>query len=589
MPTTPTLQTNPMASLTPRGWLWLACVYFATAVGVQTPYFDCVHVWDDLRHLSLIGEAELGRISWIDFLSRYHNEHQLFVWKLWYIGCWSAFGLNPVGWHVCIAFAQAAAGVSIFGIASGVGVPRVAAVMTGFFWSAASFGGFDNPLIWIAASHLAFGFTWLLLASWVAVAGIQFPGYMRPVLTCGLLFCSFLTMSAMVIPSIMIPLLLLPAMKSLGTKLRVAWLLSWLLPLIAIIGLQFLVMLETPQTAEHGSRQLSRVPTLMVSAYGGALARLVAGDISIGTDQSILACLIGFSLIYFCSRPCRHLLLAVGIATAAYTLIVTVARCAYPPEFFITLTRFQYLAAFFWCVTLGTATGAAWRYLGQYGREAATVFLAVVGLLYLSLQFRQATFAKADFSELSRPSYEPWLENQMLLDELGSQTKRLADFPVTNRSFAQSLSGFASYCNFRKADVTPIHLLRIADIDEIKTCLSKSKNPQSARWQQTLEMEVNHRNFFTSLASIADSNQSIPLPQLLITLPTTSRISLLEWQRYCAPDLNHRFMGDQSRTTQSDWLRLVEDLGKVSHPLARELEPVVRECARDTFQSGHAP
>lgn len=165
-------------------------------VAVQRPYARLVHVEDDLDHLQHVADYFSGEKSLVRYLFTPVNEHLLPLWRGWYYVSWRLFGLEPTGWHVTVALIHGLSAAALFVVLRAYTGRLMASVFGAGLWAMAGFGGWDSPVCWIAASHLAFGVAWFL-AAMACLTRYRNAGWRWPALMAACMTLAVLAMSAM--------------------------------------------------------------------------------------------------------------------------------------------------------------------------------------------------------------------------------------------------------------------------------------------------------------------------------------------------------------------------------------------------------
>lgn len=561
-------------------YLLVVALFTAVSLIANVGYFHCGHVWDDLQHLRRIGEIEAGRDSWWRFLTGYHNEHQLFLWKLWYAGTWKVFGLAPVAWHIMIALGQALGALGLYGTLRGIGVRLIPAATAGCLWAGATIGGFDSPLIWIAASHLAFGVSWMLLASWVASRATDDNG-MLPSIGCAVFVAaSVATMSAMALlfPLVIGGLWFSKLAKSPWQRLK--WLAPALIPVVVVVSMQLymssLGMLKAPTDSggEVGPAAIAKV----LAVGGNALANTLAGLAFENTTLSAAFGVVVLAVVLGLMPEVRRVALWMLPPTIVYLLMVATARSDFPVDKFAGMGRFQYLPILAWCAIIGVVCGNGLERLKSRRVGFATCCFGLVGI-YLICQVTLAHRSVALANEVNAPSEGPWKANIALVRSIASGgSMTLPDIPVPSRSFHQYLSGMVAYATGRgqKLEVRAWPDMNMTEIDAAIQLLRGISSETSVAWADTLALGKAFREFFLLMS---DRGASIKLPNIQVPIPKTKPMLLSQVQQLVAPELT-RSVPVVDQITVKEVEVAISQLSSVEHPIARELLGILPRKSR---------
>lgn len=551
---------------------WLTCLaLIAISLIANLAYFECGHVWDDLQHLRRIGEIETGRDSWWRFFTGYHNEHQLFLWKVWYAGTWRFFGVSPVAWHVMIALSQALGALGLYGTLRNIGLSLTSSLAAGCMWAGATIGGFDSPLIWIAASPLTFGVSWMLLAGWLASHATDNEGVL-PRLGCAtLVAASVATMSAM---ATLIPIVISGLWASKLSKKPAAWI-SWLtpvlIPVVVVLLMQFYMSINgflKPPTGGGGEVSLAALGKVL-AVSGNGMTKTLSGIAFQNTTLAAIFGVISMAVLIGLIPDARRVALWILPPITVYLVIVATARSDFPVEKFANMGRFQYLPIFASCSIVGVALGNGLELLKGHRARFATACIALIGI-YMACQVNQARRSVTLAGEVNAPSEVPWKANIGLMRILAEgNSTTLPDIPVPSRSFHQSLSGMVAYATDHgqiPLKVRPWTEVSLTEIDGAIQMLRQLSTETSGDWAETLALGQAFREFFLLLA---DSGSGMQLPNIQVPLPKTKPMLLSQIQHLVAPDVKETLrIVDQM--TAKDIEVTCARLSSVDHPIAKE-------------------
>lgn len=378
----------------------LAFAYVGVALAVQRPYFATAYALDDFDHLAGIHRVQFGGEPLASFLLTPHNEHLIPLWRLWYFVAWRCFGLDPTAWHLLITIGHGVSALFVYLI-----VERHAGwrggLAAGILWAGATIGAMDNPVIWIAASHLALSVDFHL-ASLAANRLTAGPRWLLGTIVMGLtLTAGLLTMGATLPIAMLLPLerYWLDGAWRRPKRENIVWLLAWGAPVLASIIAQ--VFWVTPRinylVEAVGPPDWIKAIHLEVSGFVLALEQLLPWPI-LSVDAT-LPTMIGWAaaltLTFALAREdgdARRFLVASFLVLAGYAFLACAARSRWQAETVIGWGRYRYAPTLWWVMAIGVGAGGLSRGLGQRGRR----LLATAAIILLpGYLIRQAILAQS--------------------------------------------------------------------------------------------------------------------------------------------------------------------------------------------------
>lgn len=346
------------------------------AIVVQRPYWTAVHFYDDEVHLHHISQVQMGDRTLVSDLFTMHNEHFLPLWKLGYHGTWRMAGMQPWAWHVGMTGMHIVSAWCVLLLGWRYLSTATAAISAAILWAGVAIAGDDHPLIWIASSHFAMSFTWLLLAM---VCVTRLSGSRRWVwFGCMLLAVAAAvgTMGAMIFSVAVLPVQywLLEAPRKNVLMPWPAWLCGW--------GGLCLVLIAVQLSCAAAGLAESAQPTDDLVSSDGLLSGLATRDPLRGVQATGTSIVVTFNQLLGGSTETTELrsawpamlliaglvaavlllrryvnwrlLLVVWLAPGTFTLMVYLLRSNIGLQTLLSFTRYHYLPCMAWCMTLAT-------------------------------------------------------------------------------------------------------------------------------------------------------------------------------------------------------------------------------------------
>ncbi|WP_146582925.1 hypothetical protein [Neorhodopirellula pilleata] len=527
----------------------------------------------------------MDRLSLFGFLTRFHNEHFLFLWKSWYFLALRSFGVEPIGWHAWIIGFQCLGALALHKLALQLSASRMSAAIAGLLWAGASFGSFDNPLTWIGASHLAMATSLVVVAALGASRGTHQPVSLTVLWTALALTCSFLMMSSIVVFSVLVPLVVVLRWSSYSGTQRWATLTAWALPAAGIVAIQLWGISHQgfEATAPSEQKDLGNALPGFLAAYGSAAARLIAGISFKNSEPAVALSLLLITVFVVGWFRSQRWLLPICVATALHTALVAFARSEFPPSQFQAMGRFTYIPTLAVACVFVSSAEMLLATLKLQGSRYLVPGAVALGLMFVGGQLRQSYSTVQLCAVVNADSYRPWSQSRELLNEIDAgdrqrhQPTRIPDFPISCRSFVQSLSGFQAYLNNGHiADSSePRSRLQVVAIAEmtkddwayLEKQLTGSENPQARLWLEAIQEMITLEQFV-----VAVNKEAVPvfLPEIAFPFPTTRRATLSALLTMLGSDTSLIEVKPNASITDQQRSSSVRRLGKVAHPFASQ-------------------
>ncbi|MBX7168131.1 MAG: hypothetical protein K1X74_17480 [Pirellulales bacterium] len=367
---------------------------------VHSHYWSAGPFFDDFDHRGMLREVDAGERTLPEFLFQLHNEHFLPAWKLWYFGMWRLSRHDFTVWHIAMSLAHLVSGLCLFVVLRHYLQHPVAAGVGTCLWLVAAIGGFENPLLWIGASHLSMALAWVLAAA-ACVTRLNRPRaalalaamvacMALAVLTMGTTWLMLLALPVQVV------LLERPASRTAAAPNRWrVWVGTWLATFVAL-GAWTLPMAAHTAGADAARRD----PAALVEALARACAnlelawsRLLIGYRSVpdfarlATEVAIVSFVLVGALIVL--RASWRRLLAGFVLVFPFVVLCQLARLSFPWQSVLDWGRYNYLPTLLGCIVAAEICEALLRRFQGTGRYvlalAITLTLTVATIRQLEL------------------------------------------------------------------------------------------------------------------------------------------------------------------------------------------------------------
>jgi hypothetical protein len=437
---------------------WLLALLLATVCAVVTgyPFWSTIHFHDDQLHLVEITRVSGGQLGLATYLWQPHNEHFVPLWKLWYFLTWRLCGIQSLGWHLSITAAHILGSLALFGLMwryLGAAAAWTALVL----WAGGTGRQIDNALIWIAASHLTFGFA-AAQGAMLAVTWLDGPRARTAyALMAGCILIAGAFMGAMLFVVAWLPLqyALVQADRPALWRQRRAWLLAWLVPCLLILGFQVAsVLLPSMDDLAAQGRDTAPVKSLVGTfcAFGTALVSRtywpIHRPLTVALEAKVAAAVIALVACLAIAPPRgRKLIVYALLVAGSYTFIAYAGRAHVSNQDLIQWGRYLYLPEWAWCVILPAAfAGLLTRFSGRL-RAALSGVVTTALLVYLARQHYVAREIAQVAEIILQPQSSILSGCETLLDAAAQHSAAthqplrlpdvLLDFPVYDQTLSQ--------------------------------------------------------------------------------------------------------------------------------------------------------
>lgn len=525
----------PLPAMSGVQFLLVTVVLVLVSIATHLPYVHLVFIEDDIGHLRGVGSVQVGMETLGEFVWSGANEHFSPIWKLWYYFMWRCFGVEPAAWHIFILAAHGVTAAWLFFLLRHYLNSNLAAWVGAFCWSVAAISAWDNPLSFISASHLTFGFLWLLAAMCCVT---QFSGPASTPWALAMAACqsvAILNMGAMWVLTPIVPaqFIILEYRRPVDRKRLRAWALAWLIPFLVLGYIQTTATLpKVALESDHAGRPDVRRGIVRTAAeFQTTLASLwlrpvdheerfgIAPAAAIGAG-----CIAVLFLIPKINR--RFLLVSFGLCVV-YTILVHTMR-AYPDERAMHWGRYAYIPIFAWCTAIAAIVALPQFHRTTFDRRCLALVLLVAIPFFTIRQLEFTQLANEVYEKKFSKATSAWKANQRYLEQIveranaRNQPVVLIDFPIT---FAPAVTARIFHaCLDLGENRNLIQFVTPADTSDEEhnlamALMSEIENPQKEHWFGALEHTRQLATFLQTLSvKMQQLDQSVILPDIGVTV-----------------------------------------------------------------------
>lgn len=372
---------------------------------VQAVYFDGGFYYDDEFHLEQSELIARGEISLWDYVTLAHGEHLIPIWKLIFYGCWTVADTNSILIHLVVTAFHVAASLLLLLIvgryASGHG-----AAITALLWAGAAVGGWDGPFLWVAASHLSVGVTFLLAAMFCLTRFRSEDSYQWAIGMSLCLLACLLTMGSLLVlaPALLLQFWLFEHQPGRPKKQLITWLCAWLLP-CAIVGLLHVIwVMPAMEQLDRPAMNIYAGLQMLGGGYAASSWNLfswVGNPVLWGKITG--GCLIAALLLKTSQKAQKTALLFFGLSLC-FSVLAYMARSGWDVSHVLTWGRYRYLPTLFWCVVLGLVLEQVAVWIGQQRKDLLPWAAPLALTVFVFSQWRIAADSAAVFRSISSKS-----------------------------------------------------------------------------------------------------------------------------------------------------------------------------------------
>jgi len=596
----PSAQPRPIHPWTLESLLVLLLVLALTLI-TKTAYLDAPLIEDDRDHLGFVGMLRTGTWTPAKYLLHPINVHVVPAWRLWYYATWQASGVEPLGWHLSVLTGHAMSAWAIWFLLRTQLATRGAPLFAAVLWSSAAIGFWDNPLVWVAPSHLTFALMWWLLA---AVCITQCNGRLAWLwaIACGL--CTLFSVMTMGIALIFVPVLAWQyhSSRRAGSVGQRAW--PWwvalTLPVAISAPLQVAVLratpppkLANPDIVFAGGKTLAQAIVALES-----LSFRMPGDI----DGKVLIWCVALILVITTialQTPLRHLRLLGGTwgCALAYLLIVHLGRSEIAFYAALSSGRYLYLPVLAWCVSLGIVLDGLFVHSQPMVRKMAIAVAILLSVANIPLQRIYATDSLSRFTARGETYRGEMLANEALLGRLSRYAQeqgfvlRAPDMIIADPPWLRNLSHYLAFRyphGLAGLEVVSGERINPQDEQRLAAVLAADSDPLAKDWARYWSESAGPRTFLWELSARGEQTGTV------VTLPSFSVDAgdySLPLQKFIEITFPVGLPGIRVVTNdeleRTDWSPTLQACAASSHPLAQIWGAAVRQLWAQ--QQGNLP
>lgn len=378
--------------------LILAVLPFA----MHSAFYDGGFYYDDQFHLQQCRQIAAGQSTLSSYLLLPHGEHFIPVWKGLFWLCHSTFGESSVAFHLVVTTFHAAA-VLILSVLLKKYLSDFSATAVSLLWATATIGGWDGPFLWIAASHLSVGLTFLLAAMGCLTRFHDRNSQLWAMIGGALLLVGLLTMGALIVltPALLLQYWLFEHRGATPRRNQLVWLAALTLPCLLVGLVHVAYVLPAVERLERPPTNLPAAVRMLSGGYSVSCWKLFAW-----TDDAVqwgrgLGLLLLAALVLRSSAAERKISVVFFVLSLSFSVLAYTARSGWDVEHVLTWGRYRYLPTLFWCVVSGCVLATGLRWLSQRRRDLVPWIVAGSGLLLLVSQYRTAATAAAVFRRIA--------------------------------------------------------------------------------------------------------------------------------------------------------------------------------------------
>lgn len=586
----------PLPAMSGVSLLFVFLFFILVSIVSHIPYLNLSYVADDIGHLRDVGAVQVGVLSLGEFVWAGANEHFAPLWKLWYYFTWRCFGVAPLPWHLCVLVAHGVTAGLLFFLMRHYLNSNLGAWVGAYCWSVAAITGWDNPLSFISASHLIFGFLWLLAAMCCVT---HFDGRSSTYWALGMAVCqsiAILNMGAMWVLTPILPAqyIILEYRRPVDRKRLATWILVWSIPFLVLGYIQTAATLpQVDLNNEFGAGpDLRRGVVRAAAEFQTTLASLWLRPVDHEERFDIKpAAAIGaviLALLFFIPKINRRfLLVSIGLCVV-YTILVHMMR-AYSDDRAMHWGRYAYIPILAWCTAIATVIALPHFHRTTFDRRCLAVIL-LVAIPFLT--FKQYEFTRSTtetYNQEFSDAVATWNTNQRYFEQIAerasaeNQAVVLIDFPIAVEPAITARTFHACLDLGEHHDLIEFVTPEQTDDEEHKLAvglLMEVDNPQKDHWYVAIEHTKQIADFLQSVSERArDGDRLVLIPDIGVTIDQDHlRVSFLSKYIFYEGLLGIEYI-DLSEVTPEIAEASTAFLAEVPGPVARDFEKVLAEIA----------
>lgn len=578
-------------------FILVAVAAFILGSITRLPYAGVPSVHDDHYFEWMIGEIRHGRLTLGEATFTSHSGQMTPIGFLTYRLIFDSFGRNPLPWHLFAGVMQAVSAGLMFVLLRRYSTSWMGPLFAALLWGSASFGRWDNALLWIAMTTTSCGPVLFLLA---ATATAHLRSTYSAVWTCASFFaviCMILAWNATILflPALLLQWLLLFRQTSftglpndvthstISRRTQLIWIIGWLSALVLSLAFTFSGLKQATQGVPHHLPPFNHWLTALMGTV--SMLAVTASDLTFWTASALasddlagkyLVMTVLLSGAFFLRPEARSIVLVMLTAAITFSMATFLMRQNLGNDFVLTSGRYYGIPVLFWCAYIGMVIdGLTSRIAAQSSRMAFGAAIVALLLLHLSHQSHVASLAVKQFDKLWTESTvqfnDQWKTAQQLSEVSARDKLRVPDFPINvppvkNLYLLSTLSLLAENARSSPTEFVSIDQLSEDELLRIQRVLG-SINTSSARdWHQTirsLHEDVKALYWLNDWAK--ESNTTYQLPD--VTFHYGDRdVPLDDLLLFSiAKQMSHLKSGG----SDDDRARIMNKLSHVDHPFAR--------------------
>lgn len=380
----------------------LLLVLAALPFVLHSVYANGGFYYDDQFHLQQCRLIETQQISFADYVLLPHGEHFIPIWKALFCGCYLAFGESSLAFHLLVTAFHSAAVLLLYFLLRSY-TTDLSAAAASIIWALAAIGGWDGPFLWIAASHLSVGVTFIL-AAMCCVTKLNSPDHSRWALLFGvLLTLGLFTMGSLIVlmPALLLQYWLFEHQQRSSNQSLLWWLPALAVPCMAVVAVHLLYVLPAVERLDRPAMNPIAALQMLSGGYAIASWRLVSwADNAVFWGRLFGLALLTALLLLGSSAERRSSLLFFTVSVF-FSLLAYTARSGWEVTHVLSWGRYRYLPTLFWCVVAGIVAAAGLRWLREHHRDLVWPSVLSVGLFVLIVQFRIAVSSAEVFRRIA--------------------------------------------------------------------------------------------------------------------------------------------------------------------------------------------
>lgn len=563
----------------------------------RVQYSSVPSVHDDHYFEWMIGEIRNSRLTLGEAAFTSHSGQMAPVGFLTYGLIFNFIGRDPFPWHTYASLMQAISAGLLFVVLRRYGISWPGPLLAALLWGSASFGRWDNALLWIAMTT-TLGGPVLFLAAVTATSHLRSAYSLRwacaaAVATIGMI--SAWTACILFLPALLLQWLLLfrrtiltglpsdDASYAISPRPMLIWLFGWVSALALSLGFTAWGLAQATQGVPHHLPPLQQWPTALIGAV--SMLAVTVSDLTfwsasaLATEDLSRKYLVMTLLLSgtFLLRPAARSIVLVFL-TAAFTFSIAtfLMRNDLGSDFVLTSGRYYGIPVLFWCAYIGMVVdGITARMTVRYSWLMFGAAILLLLAIHLSHQSYIAGLAVKQFDKLWTESIDrfddQWKTAKQLLEAGAGGKLRIPEIPidvppVKNIYLLSTFSRLVNDNDSSLVEFDSIDQLSDSDLMRIQKVLGSIDTSTARDWHQTirsLHEDVSALHWLDHWAK--QNNTSCRLPNIMFRYGNRNVPLDDLFQFAFAEPLKYVKAGG----SEEDRKQLIKQLARVDHPFAR--------------------